>query len=277
MKPMKTRFYSYVMIVLTIIFLFQSYTYSQIDDIKKNSKENKDKKSNFRDDSGSDSDNDGGLGQSILEGCFSGCVDIGCSIFAAVIADYTAKVYTLKPEDPSILSFDMNAWLAPAWHFSNGDTYKYYCFQPGFRAHLVSFMIDFRYNLLAEFDNDLPNTFKTWDLIVAFNIVPSKKFRLSIGTGVQREIYGALYFHEYYLGSRIGLQHNRNFLDIEFRCSADYETGKLPFIDTGLRYNIRFMDLNRFYGYFSLGLFHQNYYQAHEVYGIKGGLVFNWH
>ncbi len=262
-------------ILLAFLFLCQTDLYSQIDDIKKKSKENKENKSNFSGDS--NSDDDGNQEDGILAGCFSGCVDFGCSIFGALIADYTANVYTLKPKDPSILSLDLYTHLAPAYHFSSSNTYPYLNFLPGFRAHLVSFMIDFRYNLLAEFTDDVPNTFKTWDLILAFKIVPSEKFNVSIGTGVQREIYSALYFHEYYLGSKIGTVQNRDYLVIDFRCSADYETSTIPFIETGIRYNWRVLNFTHLYGHLSLGGMYQNYYQSHDIWGTRGGIILNWH
>jgi hypothetical protein len=263
-------------LVLSFGFLLQVNIYAQIDDIKKKSDENKEnRKNNNNDNSGNDSG--GGCLESIGSECFSGAVEIGCNIFSSIIGEYTSHVYAYKETDPSIFSIDVNLGFAPGIHFSNDTNFHYMNYLPGIRANLASFMIDFRFNLLTEYENNLPNSFRSWDLIVGFNIVPSDKFKITIGTGVQREMYDDMYFHEYYLGSKIWLLQLRDYLELDYRCSADYETGILPFQEAGAKYNLRIFNMENVSAHITLGAIYQNYYQSHEIWALKTGLILNFH
>ena len=275
MTAMKTKIKTFIIINLFLAFAFQKNIYSQIDDIKKKSDENKNNKGN-RGNSGNE-----GNGESIGEGCanaiFSGCFDFGCTIFGDVIGQYTSEVYKKKPDNPAILSVDFDAGFAPAYEYNNSTFYKYMIFLPGIRANLASFMLEFRGNLLTEFDDNLPNTFKCWDGVIGFNIVPSASVIITLGTGVQREKYNDMYYHEYYLGSRVWMRENRNYLELNYRLSKDYETNIIPFQELSIKYNFRIMNSEKANIHFTFGGHYQNYYELHDIWGLRTGLILNIH
>lgn len=273
--------------ILRIAFLLLSFllansvSYSQIEDIKNKSSENKNNSSNSNNNSSS-SDSDigsdiaSGCMEELVGGCFEACFEVGCSFMVGFIGEYTSELYETKSDDPSILSLDLNANFALANHYAHGDNYTYVNYLPGLRANLVSFIIDYRYNILTEY-GDTPNSFKSWHLDFAFNIVPDETFKIAFGMGLQREITSESTFHEYFLCSKIGLNSNKDYIDYDLRASYDYETSEFPFFETGARFNKSILEGEHLSTYISLGAIYQNYYTSHDIWAIRGGLIFNWH
>jgi hypothetical protein len=276
---MATKFIHIILICLGLALINQNKLYSQIDDIKTRSDDNKDNHNNSSsNNNNNDSDDSGGdIAESCASGCSSGCMDVGCNIFAGFLGEYTENVASYRDTNPTILSFEANAGFSGAMHITSAETYNYLIYMPTIRGNLAAFLLEFRFNLLTEFSNDLPNSFRCWDFIAGFNIVPSDKFILTIGTGVEREMYNDMYFHEYYIGSRIWSPELSNYLELDYRISADYETGVLPFQEAGVRYNFRIMNFGHVFAYVNLGLIYQNYYQAHDIWGLRAGIAFNIH
>lgn len=261
------------LILIIIICLSVNYnSIAQIEDIKDKSNKNKEKKEPKENNSG-DNNN---LGNDIADGCFSSCADVGCTIFVGLIGEYTSHVYSFKSVDPTILSLDINANFSLGYHYSKDKSYTYINYLPGLRANLASFILDFRYNILTEYTNDFPDAFKSWHLDLALNIVPVETFKIAIGTGVHKEQYNDLYFHEYFMCSKIGLAENTDYLDFDVRASVDYETKEFPFFETGIHYNKRIINFPHLFGYISLGAIYQNYYTSHDIWALRGGVIFNW-
>jgi hypothetical protein len=272
---MKTSIYT---LLICFVFCFsQANLNAQIDDIKKKSDQNKSKKKENSYTPGNDSNGSNSIGEACVSGCVSGCFDFAFSVFAQVLAEYTAEVYQKRFEDPSLMSFEVHAGFAPVYHYSQEEFYWYMNYLPGIRANLAAFMLDFRFNLLAEFKDNVPNTFKSWDALIGFNIVPSFNYKLTLGTGVQRENHSGLYFHQYYLANKIVTDQKRNYLDLDVRFSVDYETKEFPFFEAGIKYNYKLVELNNVYVHLTLGGMYQNYYRSHDIWGIKTGVILNLH
>jgi hypothetical protein len=257
-----------------VVFFTGFSAFAQIEDIKDKANENKDK--NDKDDNISNNNSDS-PGDGIADACFGACFEVGCNVFVGFIGEYTSHLFETKPDDPTILSLDINGNFALAFHKGIDKNYTYVNYLPGIRANLLSFILDFRYNILTEYTDDFPNSFKSWHLDLALNIVPDAAFKIGIGIGVQAEMTTDSYFHEYFLCSKIGLSGNTDYIDFDLRASVDYETEAFPFFETGVRFNKRMLDFEHLSGYISLGPIYQNYYQSHDIWGFRGGVIFNWH
>lgn len=266
----------FIYISFSFIFLASSMQtmYSQIEDIKNKANENKNKNKNTNNDNNNNSDSPG---DGIAEACFGACFEVGCQVFIGFIGEYSSHLYETKPDDPSILSLDINGNFALAYHKGVDENYTYVNYLPGLRANLLAFIIDFRYNLLTEYTDDFPDSFKSWHLDVALNIAPVETFKIGIGTGVHAEMTTDSYYHEYFLCSKVGLNENTDYIDFDLRTSVDYETNNFPFFETGFRFNKRMIDFEHLSGYISLGPIYQNYYQSHDIWAFRGGIIFNWH
>ena len=176
---------AYIFVFSFLIFSFSvSYTsFSQIEDIKDKSTENKNDS-----DKNNNENNSSDPGDGIMDACFGACFEVGCSFFIGFIGEYSSHLYTTKETDPSILSLDINANFALGYQFSSDKTYQYVNYLPGLRANILAFIIDFRYNILTEYTDDFPDSFKSWHLDVALNIAPVETFKIGIGTGVHAEM-----------------------------------------------------------------------------------------
>jgi hypothetical protein len=206
-----------------------------------------------------------------------GCSDLGCFGTFGFIADYTRTLYNMRDIDPSLVSVDVSGGFSPALHFTSDGNFKYLNFLPQIRLHLASFMFDFRYNMLTEFTNDLPNSFKSWELLGGINIIPSTNYKLALGIGWQKEEYSDLFFTQYFIGNRIGIFQNVDYLDIDMRFSFDNLTLEFPFFEAGIKYNYRLLKIPKFYAHIIFGFMYQNYYQSHDIWGIRTGMVVNFH
>ena len=268
-----------VLIIMNLLFtpLLPQSIYSQIDDIKKKSDENAGDKSSNKGDRETTANNEETIGESCTNQAFSACFNFGLMIISDVIVQYTSNVYKRKPENPAILSLDFDAGFAPAYEYNNSTFYKYMVFLPAIRANIASFMIEFRGNLLTEFDDNLQNTFKCWDAVIGFNIVPSSNCIITLGTGIQREKYNDMHFHEYYLGTRIWVVDYRNFMELNYRLSKDYETDVVPFQEVSIKYNFRILNSEKADIHLTIGGHYQNYYELHDIWGLKTGIVLNIH
>lgn len=212
----------------------------------------------------------------------AGCTATDCCwhggvFFIDFLIDHQREIMDLRDLDPTLLSFEINANFAYALHYSQDKVYTYINYLPQVRGNLGVFSTDFRYNILMEYLDDGPNSFNSWDLVFMLNFVPSETFKLSVGSGVSYQMYTETYFNEHYLGAKIGTFHNRDFIDLDTRVVVDYTTGRYPFFEGGVRYNTKIIDFEHLSGYISLGAIYQNYFQAHDIWAARGGLIFNIH
>ena len=163
-------------------------------------------------------------------------------------------------------------------HKGIDKNYVHVDYLPGVRATFDFFMFDFRFNVLTEYTDDFPDSFKSWEFLAMFNITAKQDYSVILGTGVHKEEFGdGSTFHEYYLGVKLPLKNNKDFVDIDTRFSTDYKTDAFPFFEFGGRYNVRFLNEKKVSGYITLGATYQNYYQSYDIWGIRGGVILNIH
>lgn len=261
-----------VLKILFSIVLISSYMYTeaQIDDIKKKSKENKK--------SASSSDNSlDNFGEGCMTDVFSCCFDMGVSMFFALIVENHQSMMELLEKDPTVLSFEARTNFAVGLHYSKDMNYTYVNYLPGVRGNLGAFSTDFRFNILTEYTDDLPNSFTSWEWLFLFNIEPVETFKLTFGTGVQSETYSGSYFNEHYIGFKFGLADNKDYLDIDTRFSMDYESGAFPFFEAGVHYKKQIAEFGNVFMHITLGGIYQNYYQSNDIWALQGGLIINVH
>jgi len=161
------------------------------------------------------------------------------------------------------------------FHKGIDKNYTYVDYLPGARANIHAFIIDFRYNILTEYTDDFPDSFKSWELLFMLNLTANQDFKIILGTGIHREIWDEdpISFQEWYLGTKIPFANGADYFDADTRFSVDYETEAFPFFEIGARYNKRFLDFEHLAGYITLGVNYQNYYQSHDILALRGGII----
>jgi len=214
-----------------------------------------------------------------LEACCSAgsCCWDGGFIFVDFLIDHHDDILNFRHLDPTLLSLEIDANFAYALHYGYGDYYTYINYLPKVRGNLGVFSADFRYNILTEYTDDFPDSFKSWELLLLLNFMPDESVKFTIGSGVYYEMFTEKYYNENYFETRIGTFENKDFLGIDTRVVLDYATSQYPFFEAGIYYNTRIIDFKHLYGYISLGGVYQNYYQAHDIWAARGGLIFNIH
>lgn len=225
----------------------------------------------------------------IFSGCSASDISAGCNTFNGCwnagyviidfLADHHRDILDMRNFNPCFVSLEVDAGFSSAFHYSDLDNmwYQYANMLPHIRGNLGIFSTDFRFNFLAEYNNGLPNSFKTWDLLFILNMVPDDAFRISLGSGMYYEVYTEKLYHEHYFQVQLGLFQNRDFIDFDTRIAPDYSTNLVPFMETALRYKFRFINFDHVYAWLSLGAVYQNYYQEHGIIGGNAGLILNIH
>ena len=260
----------------TLFLIFTVYSVSaQIEDIKKSSKANKKTESNISTYSTDYSNDD--VEADLLIDALGCCFENGFTLIAGLLAENHRMIMENRDADPTIISADFKMNFAPGWHYSKSQTYWYVDFLPEIAVNLAWFTTFFRYNILTEYTNDFPNSFTSWEWLFLFNVEPSPKFKLSLGTGVQYENYSDTYFNEHYIGLRFLMPNNQDFLETNTRFSIDYETGAIPFLEAGIHYKIKVAEFENIYMFINLAGVYQNYYSSHDIWLGEGGLIINWH
>jgi hypothetical protein len=263
--------------ILTSVFLmllFSSAVFSQIDDIKKKSDDNK-KNGNH-----SGNENTGG---SPGDPCVSQCAGSAFELVFDVAVQSLAKYnnYLLEnSKDPEIISLEALPQLGYGIHFSNDqqNVYKYYDILPRLRGNLGAFSMEARLDYLFEAnDSTYFNSFPVWNYWIGINIIPKDLFRLTIGQGIMYESNSQQAFHETYVGADIPIKNRLFVISPEVRFAYDYQNGIFPYIESGVRGSYRFLDVKRFSAYFTAGAAWRNYYQSHEVALVYGGLTLCLH
>jgi hypothetical protein len=225
----------------------------------------------------------------IFSGCAASDVSAGCNAFNCCwdggfyffdfLIDHHHEIMNLRYLDPCLLSLEVDANIAYAIHYSTDSNqyYNYVNYLPHVRGNLGIFSTDFRYNMLTEYTNDLPDSYKSWELLFMLNFVPVDGFKMSLGSGVFYEMFTEKYYNEHYFDMQFGLFENKDFIDLDTRVVVDYNTSVIPFLEAGMKYSMKFINFNRVYAYLSLGGFYQNYYESHDIWAASAGIMLNIH
>jgi len=217
-------------------------------------------------------------GSDLSAGCmFMDCCYNGGLFFVEFLVDHHKEIMNMKYLDPTLLSVEMNGNFAYALHFSHDSLFTYINYLPQIRGNLGVFSTDFRFNMLTEYTNDFPDSFKSWELLFLINVAPAESFRLTLGTGVYSELFTESYYNENYLEFKFLMPNKSDFLDLDTRVVIDYNTSRIPFLEAGIRYNTRIIDFSHVYAYLSLGAMYQNYYTSHDIWAARCGIMFNFH
>ncbi len=213
------------------------------------------------------------------DGCYmlSSCWDNGGALFIGFMFNHHKEIMSLQDLDPSVVSITARAGFAMGLHYTSSKNYIYVNYLPGIRANWGVISTDFRYNILTEYTDNFPNLFTSWDWLFLFNYEPVETFKMTMGTGVQMEKYTNSYYNEHYLGFKIGVFNNRDYIDIDTRLSMDYNSGELPFFEGGIRYNTRIINTRSLFVYVTIGGIYQNYYSSHDIWAAQGGITLNIH
>ena len=214
-----------------------------------------------------------------LEACCSAgycCWDVGV-IFIDFLIGHHEDIMDFKYMDPTLLSLEIDGSFTYGIHYSLGNYYKHINYLPRVRGNLGVFAADFRFNLLTEYTDDFPDSYKSWELLILINLMPADNVKFSLGSGIFYETFTEKYYNENYFETRFGLFENKNFLGIDTRVVVDYSASKLPFFEAGIYYYTRIIEFDHLAGYIALGGTYQNYYQAYDIWALRGGLVFNLH
>ncbi len=175
-------------------------------------------------------------------------------------------------------SLDLKPQFDLGFHKGIDKNYTYVDYLPGLRANLHFLSIDFRYNILTEYTDDFPDSFKSWELLLIANMTPNQDFKVLLGAGLQREIWDEpVNFTEFYLGTQIPFSNSKDYFDADTRFSYDSETEMFPSFEIGGRYNMQFLNFEHLSGYITLGATYQNYYQSHDIWALRGGVIINIH
>lgn len=207
----------------------------------------------------------------------SDCCWDGGFFFIDFLIDHHEEIMDFRYLDPTLLSLEIDAGFTNAFHYAHGNYYRYINYLPRARANLGVFAADFRYNILTEYTDDFPDSFKSWELLFLINLMPDDNVKFSIGSGVYYEMFTEKYYNENYFETRIGTFGNKDFLGMDTRVVFNYGTSQYPFFEAGIYYNTRFIDFEHLYTYIALGVTYQNYYQAHDIWAVRGSLIFNLH
>jgi hypothetical protein len=187
----------------------------------------------------------------------------------------STEVYENKKD----FSLELKPHFDLGFHKGIDKNYTYVDYLPGARINLHFFLLDFRYNILTEYTDDFPDSFKSWEMLFMFNLSANQNYKIVLGTGLQREIWDdeQISFHEYYFGTQIPFANGADYFDADTRFSVDYETEVFPFFEIGGRYNKRFLNFEHLSGYITLGATYQNYYQSHDIWALRGGVIIKLH
>ncbi|NJO87926.1 MAG: hypothetical protein HC831_02415, partial [Chloroflexia bacterium] len=177
------------------------------------------------------------------------------------------------------ISVELKPCFDLGFHKGTDKNYTYVDYLPNARINLYVLQLDFRYNILTEYTDGFPDSFKSWEMLFMFNLSANQDYKIVFGTGLHREIWDdeQISFHEYYIGTQIPFTNGADYFDADTRFSVDYETEVFPFFEIGGRYNKRFLNFEHLSGYITLGATYQNYYQSHDIWALRGGVIIKWH
>lgn len=242
----------FLLIIITLLFINHS-VFSQVDDIKDKADENQENRDN-------NSHGGGGYGDSYTSSpCSDACVDVCFDLFFSVAFELLIEHHTDIIHRPDELPAVTSLEIMP--HFGYNPDNDYVNALPRIRGNWGVFSTDFRFNYLAEFDDNMAEVYKMWEWqIIEFNIVPSNKFRTFIGFGLLYEDYTGTYYNENSLGFQLASDDRQIIANLEGRSTWDYETGSHVFSEVNFRGGYRFIHFKHLDAHLNIGLIYQQYY-----------------
>ena len=227
---------------------------AQIQDIKKESKDNSSRSSNSE---------WGGSGEISISGFFDG---IG------YLLDWQEEVLRKRKEIVGIVGLDV--MVHSIVQHSN-----YYIFNPRIRGNWGIFSSDFRVNYLLEETINGNDDLLTYDWqIIQLNFINTKNAIVRIGTGILQETFGGKQsFLEWGASTNLMFKENKMGGFAEFRSARDYETGVFPRREISLQLHHQLFQAGILHGFTSAGFQFQRYYNKINAWGIQLGLVFRFY
>jgi hypothetical protein len=170
---------------------------------------------------------------------------------------------------PSMVSLEMmvQGGVKPA---------SYYLFWPRIRGNWGLFSTDFRMNYLIEENIEGYKHIRTNDWqIIQVNLVTSRFLTFRAGTGIMTEAFGAnRTFNESAFMFGVHAPDQSRAVWFEYRFSKDWETGANPRREFSIQYMHQLFSAGSLHGNISVGGVYQKYYNAIEIWGVQGGMVF---
>ena len=155
----------------------------------------------------------------------------------------------------------------------------YYVAHPRIRGNWGLFSTDFRLNYLVEEDINGFQDLTTYDWqIIQLNIITSKHVTGRVGFGMMKENFGDyLTFAENTCGLQWYTNHRRINGVLEYRSAVDWKVGFAPRREFNTFLEARVWQKGYAHLYATAGLVYQRYYNAIDVWGLQGGLIFKLH
>lgn len=182
----------------------------------------------------------------------------------------------IPPSKNEQVSLDINALFDISNHKGIDKNYLHIDLLPGLRAKFNFIMLDFRLNILTQFDEI--DSFNSWELMLLFNITERQNYSVILGAGMQREQFeDGTNFKEFYAGCEFPVSNKGSYIDISSRFSVDFVNNSFPFFELNGRYNYKLLEMRRLSVFAVAGLTYQNYYQSYDIFGIRTGIFMNIH
>lgn len=243
------------------LLLAYTLSFGQIDDIKRASEEN-DQKRKKSVASSYNRDND-------TNGSF-----FLFDLFFKVIPSWQRfKLSADRSRYPSLVSFETMAQGA-------AHPEELYFLWPRIRGNWGIFSTDYRMNYLIEEVSDGSYTHirtNDWQ-ILQLNIITSRFLTLRVGNGILKEAFGGgATFYEWSVLMGIHNRRQTNMVWLEYRQAHDFRTGALPRLELTAQYQHLLFNVKWLHGLASAGVVYQNYYRSVPVVGAQAGLVFRFY
>lgn len=227
---------------------------AQVNEIKQASSENSKRSGGGK----SDSDDGGG-------GFFM--VDL---FFNAIPSWQAFKLQSDRERYPAMVSLDvmLQAGSKPS---------SYYMLWPRVRGNWGLFSTDFRMNYLIEEGADgewIHIRTNDWQ-ILQINLITSRFFTFRLGSGFMHEAFGAKRsFNESAFLFNIHAPDQTKNLGFEYRFAKDWDTGANPRREFNVTFQQQLFSAGALHTYIVVGGVYQRYYNAIEIWGFTGGVVF---
>jgi len=231
---------------------------SQVDDIKKSSKENSSK--GYSKSTSSDTGGSSGGGGFFMFDIFR------------VMGFWQSTVLQKRPEIPTLVGLDfmIHGAVQPS---------SYYVVNPRVRGTWGILSSDFRTNYLVEesIDGNKDLTSYDWQ-IIQLNFINTKNVIVRTGAGFMKEGFGGHEsFFEWSLSTNLMFNENKWGGFAEFRSAPDFETGDVPRREVSVQIHKQLFAAGPWHGVATGGFQFQEYYQKIDVWGIQMGMVFKLH
>jgi len=241
--------------VIFIIGLFSiKNVYGQVDEVKKKSKENKEKKTSGKDNSRNDGD--GVMVDFLFNITFNG-------IFLAQEAQLMRK-----KEEPWLVSLEGRLYNG---YYTKNNTLLYL---PSFRANWGLFSTSLRFNKMQ----DNTGLFKTLDWqVIILNIVNKPVATFRLGTGISKDYEVNDTYIEHFFGLDLHFNQRKINPTTELRIAKDYETETTPRVEWSTRIEFLLMNVGKLDVNLMGGFLYQRYFSSVNFFFIQTGVSFSFY